>query len=135
MDILGSFSAVSGSSQQLVNLASAFLGGSIALLVGTSHISPSNKWLRMIYLLLLPCWVFLAVSILYGDLVLRKYLAATVVAGSDEKVKAIFQEANGIYASQLDNLRLAMLFFGIWLFAYIIWWVFFRGPDVGAAKP
>lgn len=134
MEILASFSAVSGSSQQLVNLASAFLGGSVALLIGTTHVSPANKLVRVIYLILLPCWVFLAVSILYGDKVLRKYLAATV-ADTDIKVKVIFQEANGIYACQLNYIRLAMLFFGIWLFAYIIWWIFFREPDVGAAKP
>lgn len=128
--LLVSFSAVSGSSQQLVNLASALLGGSVALVIGTSHMSPKSRRARMIYLILLPTWAFLVRSILAGDTVLRKYLAATI-ANVPERVMEIFEEANGMYATQLNCLRLAILFFAIWLVIYMIWWVFYREPNAG----
>ncbi|MNE73722.1 hypothetical protein D3C80_1697490 [compost metagenome] len=89
--------------------------------------------MRLIYLLLLACWGSLAGSIVYGDSVLRQYLAATVTSDA-EKIKDIFRLANGTYATQLNCLRLAMLFFGIWLFAYMLWWVFFREKHYGGQK-
>jgi hypothetical protein len=132
--LLTSFSAVSGSSQQLVNLASAFLGGSVAIFIGTTHVSPVNKTARLMYLILLACWGALAGSILYGDSVLRQYLAATVASDTD-KIREIFQAANKTYSTQLNCLRLAMLFFGIWLVVYMLWWVFYRESSVGDTKP
>jgi len=133
MDTLTSLAAISVSSQQLVNLASAFLGGSIILVISTTHVSPTTFPARLIYLALIPCWASLAGSILAGDAVLRKYLAA-MLAKSPEKIIQIFEAANSKYGLQLNCLRLAILFFGIWLLAYIVWWVFFRTTDSGAIE-
>lgn len=130
MDTLTSLAAISVSSQQLVNLASAFLGGSIVLVIGTTHVSPTTVPARSMYLALIPCWGSLVGSILAGDAVLRKYLAA-MLAKTPEKLIEIFEAANGKYGLQLNCLRLAILFFGIWLLAYIVWWIFFRVADAG----
>lgn len=133
MDPLTSLAAISASSQQLVNLASAFLGGSVVLLIGISHVSPPNKKLRSIYFLLVACWGFILASMLSGDSVLRNYLAA-MVAKSPEKSIEIYAIANGNYADQLDYLRLAVLFFAIWLLLYMTWWTFFRESKTGATE-
>lgn len=133
MDPLTSLAAISASSQQLVNLASAFLGGSVVLLIGTSHVSPPNKKLRSIYFLLVACWGFILASMFSGDSVLRNYLAA-MVAKSPEKSIEIYAIANGNYADQLDYLRLAVLFFAIWLLLYMTWWTFFRESKAGATE-
>ncbi len=131
MDTLASLAAMSGSSQQLVNLASAFLGGSVVLVIGTTHVSPPTKKARSMYFILIISWGLLLASMFAGDLVLRNYLAATV-AKTPEKIIEIFSMANGTYADQLDYLRLAVLFFSIWLVFYMVWWVLYRKFEPGA---
>ncbi|WP_042955153.1 hypothetical protein [Pseudomonas sp. G5(2012)] len=133
MDTLASLAAMSGSSQQLVNLASAFLGGSVVLVIGTTHVSPNTLKARRIYLILIASWGMLLWSMFSGDLVLRNYLAATV-AKTPEKLVEIYSLANGSYQTQLDTMRLAVLFFSAWLVSYMIWWVFFRGSETGGIK-
>jgi hypothetical protein len=127
MTTLESLAAISASSQQLVNLSSAFLGGSVLLVFGTTHISPPNTKGRSMYFLLIISWVFLLLSMFSGDSVLRHYLAATL-AKTDQALMGIFSLANGSYDDQLNYLRLAVFFFGVWLFFYMVWWVFYREP-------
>lgn len=128
MTTLESLAAISASSQQLVNLSSAFLGGSVLLVIGTTHISPPNTKIRSMYFLLIISWAFLLFSMFSGDLVLRHYLAATLVK-TDQTLMDIFSLVNGSYDDQLNYLRLAVLFFAIWLFFYMVWWVVYRKPE------
>ncbi|MVW87725.1 hypothetical protein EI969_17550 [Pseudomonas sp. PB101] len=128
MNTLESLAAISASSQQLVNLSSAFLGGSVLLVFGTTHISPPNTKVRSMYFLLIISWAFLLLSMFSGDSVLRHYLAATV-AKTDQVLMGIFSLANGSYDDQLNYLRLAVLFFAIWLFFYMVWWIAFRAAE------
>ena len=78
----------------------------------------------MYLFLFIPAWVCLALSIYFGDRVQRG--AITVKMVNKNLVADIHQQINGDFDRQLRFLTWAGAILVIWLFAYLVWWVFYR---------
>jgi len=109
-----------------ITWALSIIGGTIATILGTSYMSPQMKSFRMIYLLFIPGWALLSISIYYGDLVSRRYIAAGFVA--NEQLRDILRAMNTDYEMQQWTLFAAIVVLTIWLISYLVWWIFFRPP-------
>ena len=73
--ILEALQAVAARSDAMVEWALLVVAGSIAAIVSTSYIRPQVLRPRLIYLLFIPAWLALAVSLYFGDQVARRHLA------------------------------------------------------------
>lgn len=121
---MGIFESIVSSSQLHITWALALFGGTVATIIGTSHISPNNLKAKLIYLLFIPSWILLSVSIWYGDLVSRNHLAAQFADKATQK--EILREMNTNYFIQQQTLTYGVGCLAAWLVLYLIWWVFFR---------
>lgn len=110
-------------SRTLIGWGLAIIAASVAAIVSTSYIRPHNKKIRLIYLLFIPGWLLISLSIYYGDKVSRRYIAATLVT-KNEILRAIGNNINSEFSSQLAFLQLSLFFFSIWLLLFLLWWVF-----------
>lgn len=119
-----SFETIAASSQLHISWALALFGGTVATIVGTSHISPKTPTSRCIYLLFIPSWFLLSLSIWFGDLVSRNHLAALFV--SEVAKKEILQEMNTNYYYQQQTLLIGIICLSIWLVLYLVWWIYVR---------
>jgi hypothetical protein len=75
--------------QGLAQWALLVVAGSIVILVGTSYYRPRVCWFRMMYLLFLPGWIFLARSLYDGVSVQRVYLAYLFTNATEERLKQL----------------------------------------------
>lgn len=122
--------AIADGSAAMVSWALAVAGGSIVTIVSTSYLRPPPK-MRWFYLLFLPGWTCLAVSVYHGDAIARGYLAAQV--GKSEGLRPIAISMNPTYASQQEFLGYALIVFGVWLVAFLLWWVFDKSTPSGGS--
>ncbi len=116
------FAAVAASAQTIMGWALLIIGGSVLALLQRSYVRSSRILLRLIYLLFVPGWIFLARSIYSGTRVQGVYLAALFVSHPDPRQLKF--TINSDFADQIHNLRYGLLCFALWLLAYLIWWIF-----------
>ena len=109
-------------SSQISTWAIAVFGGTIATIISTSYIRPSDFRLRLSALLFIPGWVCLSFSIYYGEQLTRKYLATMMV--ESPKVLEIASDINNLFSNQRFYLLLSLVFFGAWLLVFLLQWVF-----------
>ena len=115
--------AVDGSST-MVTWALSTIGGSIAAIVSTSYLRPKNVRIRRIYLLYLPAWVFLGLSIGCGHVIERRHIAAHFAPSTRlDRLQQIAQLINDDYLYQQDFLAAGLAILGIWLTFFLLWWV------------
>src|SRR5437667_9330624 len=77
------FDSVVTFSQSLSQWAVVIIGGTAALLLGNSHVRPSNILVRLVYLLFVPAWIFLLLSTWMGVKVQRNFLALKLLEKAD----------------------------------------------------
>lgn len=114
---------VLSNSQQLTTWALAVGGGSIALIVSASYRRPISLRWRLTFLLFVPGWVLLGLSLHQGAQLSRSFLAAIMVK-SPETAKGIASNINNLHASQSDLLGWSIAFFAMWLVIYLCGWIF-----------
>ncbi|UTW06104.1 hypothetical protein [Pseudomonas benzenivorans] len=130
MDLfLAGLKEIAGASSQLTTWALAMLGGSVAVVIGSSHYSPAGRRWRSFYFLLAPVWIFLLVSVRAGNELSRSYLAALFTKGAAQD--EAFNQINADFQAQLDYLFYGVIAFAVWLTAYLLWWVLLRDVDCG----
>jgi hypothetical protein len=93
-------------------------GGSLALVLSTSYRRPRPKWTRWSYLLYLPGWALLAVSIHEGSQAQRA-LAAYVLTRNSESIRFL----NDSLMSQLTMMQWGFLAFASWMFIFLVCWI------------
>ena len=98
------------------------IGASIIAIASTSYFRPRHKRVRLIYLLFLPGWLFIGLSIRSGDKVSRRF-AAGAFAQERKLLREIGSLMNGDFASQLTCFQWGLTFFSVWLIAFTIWWI------------
>ena len=119
--LVDSATAYASLSESFATYAMSIIGGSIAIIVGTSYLRPAQMRVRLIYLLFLPGWLGLACSIYYGTVIARRHVAIQTVL--PEHTRTIFQRMNMDLVSQLEWFRYGILMFGVWLVGVLVWWV------------
>lgn len=90
--------------------------------MGSKYLRPAGK-VRYLYLLFIPGWLCLGVSIYYGEMVVRRFIAAAF-AEKSELLRDIAKLMNGEFAQQRLYLQLALLAVGCWLISPLVRWVF-----------
>jgi len=106
--------------QNLTQWAFLIFGGSVALLIGSSHRRPHGR-LKYFYFLFLPGWIFLAISLYWGRSVQGVYLA--FLFQMNRNTSELRQAANHDAYWQTLTLEIGLGFFALWLLFYIFWWV------------
>ena len=110
-------------SRTLTGWALAIIAASIAAIASTSYFRPLSRKVRAIYLIFIPGWVLIAMSVYDGDRISRRY-AAAAFAQKHEPLAKIGDYMNSEFASQLTYLHVGLIFFATWLLFFILWWVF-----------
>ncbi|MFH1580629.1 MAG: hypothetical protein ABIC39_00900 [Pseudomonadota bacterium] len=122
MDFQLGLEQASNASAQLVTWALAVVAGSVATIVSTSYLRPMKRAVRLIYLFFLPGWVFLGLSIYYGEKISRRYIAAKLVP--EKTLGEIAKFVNQDFGCQRLNLEIGLIIFALWLVTFLFWWVF-----------
>lgn len=127
MDTLSILKQISDSSTQLSTYALAVFGGAVAAVLGTSYRRPHQLRWRLPFLLFVPGWIYLGMSLYSGNVISRRYLAATMVKQTD--LRDIASQVNNDYADQHKWLLMSLVFFGAWLITYLLYWVLANIPE------
>ena len=120
------------SSAQLSGWALTILGGTVAAIVSTSYRRPDNLLFRIPYVLFLPGWAAIAKSLYLGNILSGKYIATLLVVS--DTAKMIASQMNDTYSNQRDYLFYSIGFFGLWLIALLIIWIFIDAIQKGEKK-
>jgi hypothetical protein len=110
-------------SRTLTGWALAIIAASIVAIASTSYFRPLSRKVRAFYLLFIPGWTLVAISVYNGDKISRRY-AAAAFAQRREALLKIGDYMNTEFASQLTYLHVGLIVFAIWLLVFILWWVF-----------
>lgn len=110
-------------SDSYVTWALSIVAASIAAIVSTSYIKPEDHRSRYMYLLFIPGWVFLSLSIYKGSQISLRTAAAAFKQENREILLEIGYKINTALSSQLAFFKWGLLFFGLWLCMYLIWWI------------
>jgi len=124
-------SAMSAGATTLTGWSLTILGATIAGIVAGNFLRPT-RFLRWIYLLFIPGWIFLGISIWNGDKVSRR-LAAAGFTDNHETLRDIAALMNSDYISQRLFFEFALLAFGCWLICLLFLWVFGK-EEISKAK-
>jgi hypothetical protein len=125
------FEAAQTLAQGLSQWSLLIIGGSLVIIVSTSYYRPANPRIRAAYFLFIPAWMCLAVSIYQGIRVQRSYVAYLVGTRQGPNVQLSNQIAETVADAtrkQILSLQIALVFVGIWLVIYVLWWVIAAQP-------
>ena len=135
-------------SNKVNDIAFKLLIATFAIVLTTSYIKPVSKKWKLIYLLFLPGWIFIYFSINNNDQLNRRSImfqmtfkdieniqknnvsiksdsVNNIIENKIENIEQTIKNINSNLSSQLDNFRYSLLTFGLWLFTYLFWWIFF----------
>jgi hypothetical protein len=116
-----SLEAAASFSQSLAQWEFVLIGGSLLVLVGTSHRHPANRLMRIAYLLFLPAWLCLCRSIYLGTQVQGAYLAYLLVPVTT--IEGATRTLNEDIGNQIFWMSYGLTIFFIWLVLYLFWWI------------
>ena len=119
---------MSASSSTLTGWSLAILGATVVGIVSSKYLRPPGK-ARYLYLLFIPGWICLGVSIARGDLVIRRLVAFAFAADAAAR-REIALLMNADFDAQRLTLQIALLVFATWLVTLLIWWVFTPPPPL-----
>jgi hypothetical protein len=122
-DIIEGLKAIAQESKTLVTWSLSIIGGSLLAVLSTSYFKPESVKVKLIYLLFIPGWLCLGISIYYSDEISRRLLAA-LFSGKAEIISNIGEKINIAFTNQLNFFGWAQVFFGVWLLTYLLWWTF-----------
>jgi hypothetical protein len=117
-----SLETVAAFCQSLAQWTFIIIGGSLVVLVGTSYYRPARVWVRLIYLLFIPSWVYLAQSIYFGLRTQEAYAAYLLVEKTTLQGSAAAM--NGDAQKQISSMEIGLLLLTLWLVLYLFWWIF-----------
>jgi hypothetical protein len=121
------FAAAASYSQSVAQWELAVMGGSLLIVVGSSHRRPASCLVRACYLLFLPGWLFLGASVWFASRVQRVYVGYLAFSAAD-----LVGSVKAVNSDMLWQNRLMIAGFScflIWLVAYLLWWVFAADAD------
>lgn len=116
------FEAAITLTNNLTSWALVVIGGSILAILSTSYYRPKLLWFRCTYLLFLPAWIFVSLSLYSGTRVQGVYLAALFSAHPN--LEMLQERLNSDSAAQIFRMEAGLVCLGIWLTLYLMWWIF-----------
>lgn len=115
--------------QSLAQWEFVIVGASLLLVVGTSHRPPPNRRVRLVYLLFLPAWGFLAASIYFRTRAQQAYLAYLLLPVTT--IEGATRTLNGDIRRQILFMLCGLGIFLIWVVIYLCWWIFSQDVPQG----
>lgn len=97
------------------------IGGSIAVLLGSSYLRPRSPRGRSWYLLFVPAWGFLFYSLYMGMSAQQNVLALSNLKNVD--VGPTKEELARHIARQISTFEIGLAILGVWLVIYLAWWI------------
>lgn len=131
MDLVQALKEVLESSIQLSGWAVGIGGATVAVIIGTSHNRPDRLLFRLPYLLFLPGWFCIGLSIYLGNKIVGAHLATRF---NSSLINQISEQINGFYGYQRTFLLWSLVFFGVWLVFYTLMWIFLKQLHEGKQK-
>jgi ABC-type transport system involved in multi-copper enzyme maturation permease subunit len=129
------FEAAQALAQSLSQWDLLIIAGSLVVIVSTSYYRPDTRRMRAAYLLFLPAWCSLALSVYQGIQVQGSYVAYLVANRSPQvnhtTINQIALSMEDATRRQIQGLEFALLCLALWLLIYISWWVFAEKPLQG----
>jgi hypothetical protein len=110
-------------SRNLIGWGLTIIGASVIAIASSSYFRPPSKRVRLTYLLFIPGWLLIGLSIRNGEKVSRRFAAAAFAQRRDTLLQ-IGDSINNDFGSQLTCMQWGLGFFSLWLLAFIVWWVF-----------
>jgi len=126
MDDSKFFEAAQTLAQSLSQWDLLIIGGSMVVILSSDYYRPATRGVRAAYLLFLPAWALLALSIYKGIAVQGAYVAYLVAARQNNipHIETIAADMNTDTNLQIAYLKWALAFFALWLVIYVLWWIF-----------
>jgi hypothetical protein len=110
-------------SGQLSAWGLAIIGAAVAAVAGTSHRRPLKLVWRLPYLLFVPGLACVGYSMYRGNSLVGHYLASLMVEPTVH-LGPISLSINNAYDDQRIFLLYGLMFFVLWLFAFLANWIF-----------
>jgi hypothetical protein len=118
------FEAASSHSQWLTSLALLVIGGSMLVLLHRDYVRPGTRLGRAFFLLFIAGWTFLTLSIWKGARAQQVYLAFLMSPPHGAtRLASLHTNMNSDLGNQILFLQRGLAAFGMWLLAYLIWWL------------
>jgi hypothetical protein len=105
----------------LTDWALAILGGSIITILSASYLRPKSIYARLSYLLFLPAWCFIGLSMHYGSKIPLRVIAGEI---SPNLAGEIASKINSDFSDQQKFLSYGLGLLMAWLVIYLLWWIF-----------
>jgi len=105
--------------------ALSILGATLLLILSTDYLRPDQKKFKLIYILFLPAWILLC-FVLYEYTLLKNHLFILNTAKTNEEIIKACIYINNHYSSQSSYFLYSIFILGFWVFAYLIWWIFYN---------
>jgi hypothetical protein len=121
IDPIKGFEAAVSYSQSLTQWALLLLGGTVLLLLGTSYYRPGNRFVLYSYLLFVPSWGCLGVSMWHGTRVAQAYLAYLWFRHVTAREIKIAINHDLLWQGGAMECALAVL--TLWMLVYLYWWI------------
>jgi hypothetical protein len=118
--------AVISYSQTLSGWALLIVGASVLTLLQRSYLRPGRLRYRLVYLLYVLGWSFLAASIYFGTRVQQVALAARLAI---HQITGFKQILNSDLKFQIWCLSSGVAAFVGWLLWYLLFWIFVQRPE------
>ncbi|MEM7487387.1 MAG: hypothetical protein AAF348_19435 [Bacteroidota bacterium] len=111
-------------SNKSINWSFSIIGGSLLVILNEGYIQPHCQDYKLVYLLFGVGWTLIGISIYYGRKIANSKMAAVLFRQDNGSLKNILKNVNRYYTNQLILFNWSLVFFGLWLILYLIWWVF-----------
>lgn len=99
----------------------SMIAASLLAILSTSYVKPLQKWWKLIYILFVPGWIFLAFAIKSNGVIAGRGIRAAL---EPERIQSIVYKLNTDFANQVCYFNWAIYSFGSWLVLYLVWWIF-----------
>jgi hypothetical protein len=114
-----------GASDKLSGWGLSIVGGSIVALISSSYLKPTTLKAKQIYLLFVPGWIFIFLSLYYGNNLMQDYIGSLFyIKNETEKFYQSMLCVNKYYSGQIRFFVIGLVFFATWLIAILLWWIY-----------
>ena len=112
-------------SNRLITWALAIIGGTILIIISTDYIRPSGAILYT-YFLFAVGWLYLGLSIFYGEEITRIYIAGITNEKNLQEINKIGREIDKRFGKQISYFKKGIVTFSFWLGVFLFWYIFHK---------
>jgi len=108
-------------SERLTYWSVGIITGSFLILTSSEYIRPITRRLRLSYILFIPGWIYLGLSLKCGTEITDQMVFAKFNKQNEAFLIEVFTQMNRGFLEQRHYFYIGLAFFGAWLSCYVIW--------------